>query len=148
MVRWMRWHCPSDTGFKISALAVWDRAGYLSVTEAPLTILNLYEWAEKKNVVSLKLEGQSGVRTRDLPLSKHAALTAPGPPGLPGQCGRETVCFAWTVLNQQRIELIRHWANASANANASEQLFWHEIFQTMGQEAAFWKEWKMGCFVY
>ena len=67
----------------------------------------------EENVVSLKLEGQSGVRTRDLPLSKHAALTEVGPPGLPGQCARETVCFAWTVLNQQRIELIRHWANVS-----------------------------------
>ena len=44
------------------------------------TILNHYEWAEKKHFVSLKLEGQSGVRTRDPRLSKQAALdTAPGP---------------------------------------------------------------------
>ena len=35
MVRWLRWHCPPDTGFEIRALAVWDRARYLSVTEAP-----------------------------------------------------------------------------------------------------------------
>ena len=35
MVRWMRWHCPPDTGFEIRALAVWGRAGYFSVTEAP-----------------------------------------------------------------------------------------------------------------
>ena len=34
------------------------------------TILNLYEWAEKKYFVYLKLEGQSGVRTRDVWLSK------------------------------------------------------------------------------
>ena len=40
-----------------------------------LTILNLYEWAGRKHFVSLKLEGQSGVRTRDLPLSKQSALT-------------------------------------------------------------------------
>ena len=33
------------------------------------TILNLYEWAEKKHFVSLKLEDQSGARTRDLRLS-------------------------------------------------------------------------------
>ena len=34
-MRWMRWHCPPDTGFEIRALAVWGRARYLSVTEAP-----------------------------------------------------------------------------------------------------------------
>ena len=35
MVRWLRWHSPPDTGFEIRALAVWGRARYLSVTEAP-----------------------------------------------------------------------------------------------------------------
>ena len=35
MVRWLRWHCPSDTGFEIRALAVWGPARYFSVTEAP-----------------------------------------------------------------------------------------------------------------
>ena len=45
------------------------------------TILNIYEWARKKYFVSLKLEGQSGARTRDLRHSKKAALTtAPRPP--------------------------------------------------------------------
>ena len=28
MVRWIRWHCPPDTEFKIRALAVWGRARY------------------------------------------------------------------------------------------------------------------------
>ena len=31
MVRWMRWHCPSDIGFEIRAVVVWGRARYLSV---------------------------------------------------------------------------------------------------------------------
>ena len=35
MVRWLRWHCPPDTGLEIRALAIWGRARYLSVTEAP-----------------------------------------------------------------------------------------------------------------
>ena len=39
------------------------------------TIFNLYELAGKKQFVSLKLECQSGFRTRDLRLSKQAALT-------------------------------------------------------------------------
>ena len=34
-LRWLRWHCPPDTGFEIRALAVWGRARYLSVTEVP-----------------------------------------------------------------------------------------------------------------
>ena len=41
MVRWMRWHCPPDTGFEIRALAVWGRAHHLSVTEVPHNIESL-----------------------------------------------------------------------------------------------------------
>ena len=54
------------------------------------TILNLYEWAEKKHFVSLKLRGHSGARTRDLRLSKQAALTT-----APPQNGMETVIAMW-----------------------------------------------------
>ena len=47
-----------------------------------LSIIMIFlELSEKKQFVSLKLEGQSGVRTRDRRLSKQAAsTTAPGPP--------------------------------------------------------------------
>ena len=76
----MRWHCSSDTGFEVRAPTVWGRARYLSVTDVPHTI-NIFEWAGKKHFVSLKLGGQSGAQTRDLQLSKQAALmTARGPP--------------------------------------------------------------------
>ena len=47
MVRWLRWHWPPDTGFKIRALAVWGRARYLSVTEA-LHNTNFHTWMGKK----------------------------------------------------------------------------------------------------
>ena len=47
MVRWMRWHCPPDTGFEIRALAVWGRARYLSVTWAPHNT-EFYTWMGKK----------------------------------------------------------------------------------------------------
>ena len=81
MMRWIWWHCPPDKWFEIRALAVWGRARYLSVTEAPHDIVFFCEWAGKKHFVPLKLEGQSGVRTRDLRLPKPSALiTAPGPP--------------------------------------------------------------------
>ena len=82
MVRWTRWHCPPYTAFKIRTLTVWGRARYFFHT-----ILSFYEWAETKHCVSLKLKGQSGVRTRDLRLSKQAALTtAPGSPSPPLCC--------------------------------------------------------------
>ena len=38
---WMRWYCLPDTWFEIRALAVWSRARYLSVTEAPHNIKSL-----------------------------------------------------------------------------------------------------------
>ena len=37
-------------------------------------MLNFYEWAGKKRFAFFWLEGQSGVRTRDLQLSKQVAL--------------------------------------------------------------------------
>ena len=50
----------------------------LSVTEAPR---NIESETGKNSFASLKLEGQSRARTRDLRLSKQAALTtAPGSP--------------------------------------------------------------------
>ena len=48
MVRWLRWHCPPDTGFESRALAVWGRARYLSVTEAPHNT-NFHTWMGKKH---------------------------------------------------------------------------------------------------
>ena len=48
MVRWLRWHCPQDTGFEIRTLAVWGRARYLSVTEAPHNT-NFHTWMGNKH---------------------------------------------------------------------------------------------------
>ena len=41
MVRWMRWHCPTDTGSESWALTVRSRGRYLSVTEVPHNIESL-----------------------------------------------------------------------------------------------------------
>ena len=49
MVRWLRWHCPPDTGFEIRALAVWGRARYLSDTEAPHNT-DFHTWMGKKHL--------------------------------------------------------------------------------------------------
>ena len=52
MVRWVRWHCPPDTGFEIRALAVWGRARYFSVTEAPHNT-DFHTWMGKKHFLFL-----------------------------------------------------------------------------------------------
>ena len=60
----------------------WSEAEWASSRSRrlPTILMNHYEWAGKKLFVSLKIEGQSGVQTRDLLLSKEATLTtAPAP---------------------------------------------------------------------
>ena len=61
----MRWHCPPDTGFEIRALAVWGRARYLSVTEAPHNT-DFHTWMGKKHFLFLSnrrdREPNSGVK--------------------------------------------------------------------------------------
>ena len=54
---------------------------------------------------SSKLEGQSGVRTRDLRLSKQAALiTAPGPPPLQSRATRED-CADTSEMTEKRADI-------------------------------------------
>ena len=100
IVRWMRWHCPPGTRFEILPLAVWGRAGYLSVTEAPHNIESLYEWAGKKHFVSLKLERRPkwGSNPRP-PTFKQAALTTvPGPPYFVyPTCIYDVTCLFWAT---------------------------------------------------
>ena len=48
LLRMVRWHCPPDTGLEIGALAVWGRARYFSVTEAPHNIASLRVSGEEK----------------------------------------------------------------------------------------------------
>ena len=48
MVRWMRWHCPPDTGFEFKILEVWGWARYPSGTGAPHNT-EFHEWMGKKH---------------------------------------------------------------------------------------------------
>ena len=73
MLRWMRWHCPPDTGFEIRALALWGRARYLSVTEAPHT------WMRKKLFVSFK-PPRPAIEPRTLAWKAAVLTTTLGPP--------------------------------------------------------------------
>ena len=74
---WGWWHCPPHTGCEIRALAVWGRARYLSVTEAPHNIKSA-RVSGKKHFVSLKLECHSG--NKPAISDFQTGTTAPGPP--------------------------------------------------------------------
>ena len=63
----------------------WRSEAELAISQSHMlsTIFNLYGWAGKKHFVSLKLECESGVRTRNLRFSKQTSLIhAAGPPHL------------------------------------------------------------------
>ena len=83
MVRWLRWHCPPDTGFEIRALAVWGRARYLSVTEAPHNT-NFHTWMVKKQFCFFQT-AETGNRTPDSGVKGSGANHYPRAPAL--QCG-------------------------------------------------------------
>ena len=80
MVRWLRWHCPPDTGFEIRALAVWGRARYLSVTEAPHNT-NFHTWMGKKQFCFFQT-AEAGNRTPDSGVKGSGANHYPRAPAL------------------------------------------------------------------
>ena len=80
MVRWLRWHCPPDTGFEIRALAVWGRARYLSVTEAPHDT-DFHTWMGKKHFCFFQT-AEAGNRTPDTGVKGSGANHYPKAPAL------------------------------------------------------------------
>ena len=80
MVRWLRWHCPPDTWFEIRALAVWGRARYLSVTEAPHNT-NFHTWMGKKQFCFFQT-AETGNRTPDSGVKGSGANHYPRAPAL------------------------------------------------------------------
>ena len=69
----MRWNCPLTQDSKFEPRRSEPEHATTRSRRFP-TIWNLYEWAGEKHFF-FKLEGQSGVRARDLRLFKQAALT-------------------------------------------------------------------------
>ena len=81
MVRWLRWHCPPDTGFEIQALAVWGQSRYLSVTEAPHNT-DFHTWIGKKHFCFFQT-AETGNRTPNSDVKGSGAITTNlGPPPL------------------------------------------------------------------
>ena len=126
MVIWLRWHCPPDTGFEIRAMAVWGRARYLSVTEAPHNT-NFHTWMGKKQLCFFQ-NAETGNRTPDYGVKGSGANHYPRAPALlvckldtlygAGECkhhpatppppiahsatqyGRLTTCFGGIIIPQ------------------------------------------------
>ena len=80
MVRWLRWYCPPDTEFEIRALAVWGRARYLSVTEAPHNT-DFHTWMGKKHFCFFET-AETGNRTPNSGVKGSGANHYPRAPAL------------------------------------------------------------------
>ena len=74
MVRWLRWHCPPDTGLEIRALAVWGRARWPSPT-----ILTFTRGWGRNIFVSFK-PPRPGTEPRTLAWKAAVLTTTLGPP--------------------------------------------------------------------
>ena len=111
-----RWHCPPDTGFEIRALAVWGRASYLSVTEAPHNT-DFHTWMGKKHFVSFKLP-RPGSEPQTVAWKAAVLTTTLGPP--PIVQSKFNGIFFWVTVEYTNSEkhkiiytsLFRHkWSN-------------------------------------
>ena len=109
MVRWLRWHCPPDTGFEIWALAIWGQARYLSVTEAPHNT-DFHTWMGKKHFFVSFKPPRPGTEPRTLAWKAAVLTTTLGPP----PAGKEDflsnivhLCNVGSMLGQRR----RRWPN-------------------------------------
>ena len=94
MVRWLRWHRPPDTGFEIRALAVWGRARYLSVTEAPRNT-GFHTWMGKKLFCFFQT-AEPGNRTPNSGVKGSGANHYPRAPALEISNGH----FKWMIYIQ------------------------------------------------
>ena len=163
MVRWLRWHCPPDTGFEMRALTIWGRARYLPVKEAP-QILNLYEWAEKKHFVSLKRKRQSGGRAQQTqiicirfvnprsPIFQASSFKhCTRPPAIyplhvkPYKYKVHVMWFNGAIMGVGLCQLCRVWVcfyvlwrqhlTAGGDAHDNLQCLWDSIYQVLSKES-------------
>ena len=107
MVRWLRWHCPPDTGFEI--LAVWGRAHYLSVTEAPHNT-DFYTWMGKKHFC-FSQTAETGNPPRTLAWKAAVLTTTQGhPPSI-----KNTSWVPWFLNLDTESWALRRWPNICYN---------------------------------
>ena len=109
---WMRWRCPPDTGFEIRVLAVWGRARYHSVTEAPHNF-EFHTWMGKKHFVSFK-PPRSGTEPRTLGWKAAVLTTTLGPPP---SCWTESMCST-NFVKAVRLPILKNALVLSHPVNA------------------------------
>ena len=124
MVRWLRWHCPPDTGFEIRALAVWGRARYLSVTEAPHNT-DFHTWMGKKHFCFFQT-AETGNRTPDSGVKGSGANhypTAPAQIGLESdRTGQRTLAsFLVTSIRNYFDTIVLICLNANSTSSSHKQ---------------------------
>ena len=134
MVRWLRWHCPPDTGFEIRALAVWGRARYLSVTEAPHNT-NFHTWMGKKQFCFFQT-AETGNRTPDSGVKGSGANHYPRAPAhyyimkhlkVRLNCLLVFLQLAHRTLRSYNNDLPGFYNNLSCVLWAREVIFWMPI---------------------
>ena len=119
MVRWLRWHCPPDTGFEIRALAVWGRARYLSVTEAPHNT-NFHTWMGKKQFCFFQT-AETGNRTPDSGVKGSGANHYPRAPALQVERNSQN---RTAHLGTKAFEIVSH----KSSTVRLEQSLWSVLF--------------------
>ena len=127
-MRWMRWHCPPDTGFEIRALAVWGRARYLSVTEAPHNT-DFHTWMGKKYFCFFET-AETGNRTPNSGVKGSGANHYPRAPAPAVQWNRTAPVFSWKLRHIVGFGLVE--MDISTNSKATIYL------NGMGREYAPW----------
>ena len=93
----MRWHCPPDLGFEIRALAVWGRARYLSITEAPHNT-KFHTWMGKKHFCFFQT-AETGNRTPNASVKGSGANNYPRAPAQCDELGLKVTFFAFDQHN-------------------------------------------------
>ena len=116
MVRWLRWHCPPDTGLEIRALAVWGRARYLSVTEAPHNT-NFHTWMGKKQFCFFQT-AETGNRTPDSGVKGSGANHYPR---APAHSGLTTLWKIVTPKNNRSSTSVTLTASAGGSVERTTQ---------------------------
>ena len=136
MVRWLGWHCPPDTGFEIRALAVWGRARYLSVTEAPHNT-DFHTWMGKKHFCFFQT-AETGNRT---PNSGVKGSGANHYPRAPAQAISNHFESIWPCCDLE-MTLPCPWDNSPMNPTPT-----HVTMRTwVGFRPIYWKCWSNNLF--
>ena len=143
MVRWLRWHCPPDTGFEIRALAVWGRACHLSVTEAPHNT-NFHTGMGKKHFCFFQT-AETGNRTPSSGVKGSGANHYPRAPAplrewLTKVSPRNIEIIPWSHRHTQcdpelRISL-PPWGSMGSEVKSS---VWPRPSRSLSMASAFWR---------